>query len=145
MMAGLILKLRPGEQLMINGVVVENGNQKTRLYVKTTDAHILRLRDAMRPEDATTPLKQAYFVAQMAVAGHIPKGGAAGLILNALKHHTGQNAAQIRQVVAARAQENEYYKAMRYLGDVIAMDEDNGESAVATAQDAQLVLAQANI
>ena len=65
-MAGLILKLRPHEELMINGVVVENGDRKARLRVKTDGAHILRLRDAMKPEDATTPLKRAYYIAQMA-------------------------------------------------------------------------------
>ena len=66
-MSGLILKLRPNEELMINGVIVENGDKKTRLRVKTEGAHILRLKDAIRPEDATTPLKRAYYVAQMTV------------------------------------------------------------------------------
>lgn len=64
-MAGLILKLRPHEQLMINGVVFEYGDRKTRLRVRTEGAHVLRLRGAMRPEDATTPLKRAFSAARL--------------------------------------------------------------------------------
>ena len=55
-MGGLVLKLRPHEELMINGVLVENGERNTRLRVKTEGANILRLKDALRPEEATTPV-----------------------------------------------------------------------------------------
>ena len=70
-MGGLILKLRPHEELLINGVLVENGARSARLRVKTEGAHILRLRDALRPEEVTTPIKQAYYHAQLAVAGQV--------------------------------------------------------------------------
>ncbi|HUF57254.1 MAG TPA: flagellar biosynthesis repressor FlbT [Thermohalobaculum sp.] len=70
-MAGLILKLKPGERFMLNGAVVENGPRNVRLTVRTPDARILRLRDAIHPEDADTPVKRLCYVAQLAVAGEI--------------------------------------------------------------------------
>ncbi len=70
---------------MINGVLVENGERNTRLRVKTGGAHILRLRDALRPEEATTPLKRAYYIAQLAVAGQLPNGEAAAILKGALQ------------------------------------------------------------
>ena len=43
-MSGLVLKLGPHERIMINGVVMENGDRRTRLNVLTPDANVLRLR-----------------------------------------------------------------------------------------------------
>lgn len=68
-MPGLILKLRAHEQILVNGVVMQNGDRNARLIIKTPDAKILRLRDAIHPEEATTPVKRVCYIAQLAVAG----------------------------------------------------------------------------
>jgi len=70
-MAGLILKLRAHEQILVNGVVMQNGERNARLIVKTPDAKILRLRDAIHPDDADTPVKRVCYIAQLAVAGEV--------------------------------------------------------------------------
>ena len=106
-MAGLILKLRPNEELMINGIVIENGDRKTRLRVKTEGAHILRLREAIRPEDATTPLKRAYYVAQLAVAGQISNKDAALMLKNALEEFSGTDTA-LREEIDRRVAEKRF-------------------------------------
>ena len=117
-MAGLVLNLRPHEQLMINGVIVENGDRKGKLRVCTEGAHILRLRDAMRPKDATTPRKRAYYAAQMAVAGELTGAQAILLIDQALKEYGGPGADTVRHDVTALAREGDFYKAMRTLGHI---------------------------
>ncbi len=68
-MGGLVLKLAPQERVLVNGVVMENGDRKTTLKVKTPNASILRLRDALHPDDAVTPVTRAYYAAQLVVAG----------------------------------------------------------------------------
>lgn len=68
-MPGLILKLRAHEQILVNGVVMQNGDRNARLIIKTPDARILRLRDAIHPEEANTPVKRVCYIAQLAVAG----------------------------------------------------------------------------
>lgn len=68
-MAGLILKLSPNERVLINGIVMENGDRKATLKIKTPDASILRLRDALHPDDVNTPVSRAYYAAQLVVAG----------------------------------------------------------------------------
>ena len=68
-MPGLILKLRAHEQILVNGVVMQNGDRNARLIIKTQVAKILRLRDAIHPEDAVTPVKRVCYIAQLAVAG----------------------------------------------------------------------------
>ncbi|MFK7945596.1 MAG: flagellar biosynthesis repressor FlbT [Paracoccaceae bacterium] len=70
-MPGLILKLRAHEQILVNGVVMQNGDRNARLIIKTPDAKILRLRDAIHPDEATTPVKRVCYIAQLAVAGEV--------------------------------------------------------------------------
>ncbi|WP_316014091.1 flagellar biosynthesis repressor FlbT [Roseobacter sp. HKCCA0434] len=79
-MSGLILKLRPGERVLINGAVIENGDRRARLGILTPGAHILRLRDAIHPDDATTPTGRLCYLAQLIIAGEAePEEGLARL------------------------------------------------------------------
>ncbi|MSU91792.1 flagellar biosynthesis repressor FlbT [Rhodobacteraceae bacterium 2CG4] len=80
-MTGLVLKLGPRERVMINGVVMENGDRRTRLNVISRDANVLRLRDAIHPEDVKTPVTRVCYIAQMVLAGEAaPDEGKAQLL-----------------------------------------------------------------
>ncbi len=68
-MSGLVLKLRPAERVMINGAVIENGDRRSRLNILTPRANVLRLRDAIHPEEAKTPVRRICYTAQMILAG----------------------------------------------------------------------------
>jgi flagellar biosynthesis repressor protein FlbT len=68
-MSGLVLKLAPKERVLINGAVVENGDRRGRLSIVTPDANILRLRDAIHPEEATTPVRRVCYAAQLVLTG----------------------------------------------------------------------------
>ena len=68
-MTGLVLKLGPKERVLINGVVIENGDRRSRLAIMTPDANILRLKDAIHPEDAKTPVKRVSFAMQLVLSG----------------------------------------------------------------------------
>lgn len=109
-MAGLILKLRPHEELLINGIVIENGDRNARIKVKTEGAHILRLRDAMKPEEATTPLKRAYYVAQLAVAGQMPAEEASTILRSAVDI---LECTETREKIEGLIADNDFYQVMR--------------------------------
>ncbi|MEN9410605.1 MAG: hypothetical protein RL216_2579 [Pseudomonadota bacterium] len=68
-MSGLVLKLGPHERVLINGAVIENGDKRSRLSVMTPGAHILRLRDAIRPGEADTPVRRLCYMAQLVLSG----------------------------------------------------------------------------
>ena len=68
-MSGLVLKLAPNERVLINGAVIENGERRTRLSIKTPNAHILRLKDAIHPDEAKTPVRRVCYVAQLVLSG----------------------------------------------------------------------------
>ena len=83
-MTGLVVKLKPNEKLLINGVVLQNGDRPARLRVRSENVSLLRSRDALRPEEADTPLKRIYFSAQLVVAGDASPETTAQEILQAL-------------------------------------------------------------
>ena len=127
-MAGLVLKLAPNERILINGVVIENGDRKTVLKIKTPNAAILRLRDALHPDDAKTPVTRAYYAAQMRVAGESDDAGAFAELdpkLDELAHvfEGGPHAAAVE---AARGQlrKRNFYGVMRALKPLIEVEKD---------------------
>ena len=68
-MSGLVLKLSPKERVLINGAVIENGDRRSRLSIMTPGANILRLRDAIHPDEVTTPVRRVCYVAQLVLSG----------------------------------------------------------------------------
>lgn len=71
-MSGLVLKLAPKERVLINGAVIENGDRRTRVAILTPNANILRLKDALHPEEAKTPVRRVCYIAQLVLSGDVP-------------------------------------------------------------------------
>ena len=70
-MSGLILKLSPGERVLVNGAVIENGERRSRISIISPNANILRLRDAIHPNDAKTPVRRVCYQIQLILTGDI--------------------------------------------------------------------------
>lgn len=70
-MSGLVLKLGPSERVLINGAVVENGERRSRLTIMTPNANILRLRDAIHPDEVNTPVRRVCYIAQLVLSGDV--------------------------------------------------------------------------
>ena len=68
-MAGLVLKLAPKERVLINGAVLENDVRRSRFSIITPSANVLRLKDAIHPNDANTPVSRACYQIQLVLAG----------------------------------------------------------------------------
>jgi len=59
----LLIKLAPGEKIVINGVVVENGGDHTTLRI-LNQAHVLRAKDILTFDEANSPAKRVYYALQ---------------------------------------------------------------------------------
>ncbi|WP_299592139.1 flagellar biosynthesis repressor FlbT [uncultured Tateyamaria sp.] len=84
-MSGLILKLGPKERILINGAVIENGDRRSRLAIVSSDANILRLRDAIHPQDATTPVRRVCYAVQLVLSGDSDKSDARQWLLRSIE------------------------------------------------------------
>ncbi len=60
----LKVELKPKERLIVGDCVITNSDQRTRLYVSGRSP-ILREKDIMRMEDASSPAKRVYFAVQL--------------------------------------------------------------------------------
>ncbi|MGB0855307.1 MAG: flagellar biosynthesis repressor FlbT [Pikeienuella sp.] len=118
-MPGLILKLSPHERFVANGVVIENGDRRARLNILTPDSNVLRLRDAIHPEQANTPVSRVCYIIQLALAGEVEGNAAQIQALSGIKQlgavFTDEQSIERLQ----RAQEDVYaarfYPALRNL------------------------------
>ncbi len=60
----LKVELKPGERFILGESVITNDDQRTRLFIEGS-APILREKDVMRVEDATSPCQKIYLLVQM--------------------------------------------------------------------------------
>jgi len=86
-MTGLVLKLGPRERVLINGAVIENGERRSRLAIMTPNAHILRLRDAIHPEAANTPVRRVCYIMQLVLSGDADPAEARQQLLRGIDQH----------------------------------------------------------
>ncbi len=132
-MSGLVLKLRPSERIMINGAVIENGDRRTRLNVLTPNANVLRLRDAIHPDEANTPVKRVCYIAQLLLAGEAePAEARRQLILGIEQLGRVFQDTQCRQhLTEAKAQlrEQNDYQALKFLRFLIPAEAELMEAA----------------
>jgi len=91
-MSGLVLKLAPKERVLINGAVIENGDRRSRISIVSPNANILRLRDAIHPEDANTPVRRVCYIAQLVLSGDVTTEDAT--------HQLSRGISQLAQVFA---------------------------------------------
>ncbi len=127
MTGGLVIRLRPNEKVLINGAVIENGEKRAKLRVKSRDANILRLRDALHPNDVNTPVQRLYYSAQLAVTGDIESNAAAADLLPGLQSlYETLPDEQIRKHITeaiSYAQTFEFYYVMRALKKILPYEE----------------------
>lgn len=57
--------------MLVNGAVIENGDRRSRLSILTPNANILRLRDAIRPDEVNTPVRRVCYIAQLVLSGDV--------------------------------------------------------------------------
>ena len=60
----LKIDLKPHEKMIISGAVIQNGAKRTELIIEN-NAPILREKDIMCPEEATSYCSKIYFTIQM--------------------------------------------------------------------------------
>lgn len=84
-MSGLVLKLNPRERVLVNGAVIENGDRRSRLSILTPNANILRLRDAIRPDEVNTPVRRVCYIAQLVLSGDVEEEDARLQILRGIE------------------------------------------------------------
>ncbi|MBE0413774.1 flagellar biosynthesis repressor FlbT [Yoonia sp.] len=122
-MSGLVLKLNPKERVLVNGAVIENGDRRSRLSILTPNANILRLRDAIRPEEVNTPVRRVCYIAQLVLSGDVAKDDARLQILRGIEQlsqalRDQESRAQLDAATDA-TDRHDYYRALKALRNLL--------------------------
>ena len=116
-MSGLVLKLNPKERVLVNGAVIENGDRRSRLSILTPNANILRLRDAIRPDEVNTPVRRVCYIAQLVLSGDVKEDDARFQILREQLSQAlrDDDSRQLLDAATHSAQENDFYRVLKNL------------------------------
>lgn len=126
-MSGLVLKLGPKERVLVNGAVIENGDRRSRLAILTPNANILRLRDAIRPDEANTPVRRVCYIAQLVLTGDAEPQEARMQLLRGIEQLSQvltDYDSRTQLTLASRAvMEDQHYQALKALRALLPREE----------------------
>jgi flagellar protein FlbT len=126
-MSGLVLKLAPKERVLINGAVIENGDRRSRLAIMTPNAHILRLRDAIHPEEVNTPVRRVCYIAQLVLSGDAQMDEARLQLLRGIEQLsqvlTDYDSRTQLTLATAFVLEDQHYQALKALRSLLPREE----------------------
>lgn len=127
-MPGLVLKLRAHEEVLVNGVHMRNGDRNIRLLVRTPEAAILRLSEALSPEEAVTPVTRLCYLAQEVVAGFRRGEDATPDLTDGIKDLQtalqGHPSASHLDMALQALREGKFYGAFRALKKLVPVEAD---------------------
>ena len=126
-MSGLVLKLGPHERVLINGAVIENGDKRSRLAIMTPQAHILRLRDAIHPEEVNTPVRRVCYIAQLVLSGDANPTDTRMQLLRGIEQLsqilTDHDSRTLLTQATAAVLENQHYQVLKALRGLLPREE----------------------
>ncbi|MFT6451043.1 MAG: flagellar protein FlbT [Halocynthiibacter sp.] len=126
-MSGLVLKLGPKERVLINGAVIENGDRRSRLSIVSPGANILRLRDAIHPEEVNTPVRRVCYIAQLVLSGDTEAEDAKLQLLRGIEQLsqvlTDHDSRHLLSEASDAVIEAQYYQALKSLRGLLPREE----------------------
>lgn len=126
-MSGLVLKLGPKERVLINGAVIENGDRRSRLSIVTPGANILRLRDAIHPDQANTPVRRVCYIAQLVISGDADPVEARPQLMHGIEQLSQVFTDRDSRMIMAEATEavlaDQHYKALKALRGLLPRED----------------------
>ncbi|MCA3445262.1 MAG: flagellar biosynthesis repressor FlbT [Rhodobacter sp.] len=126
-MTGLVLKLAPKERVLINGAVIENGDRRSRLAIMTPNAHILRLRDAIHPEEVNTPVRRVCYVVQLVLSGDAVPAEARTQLLRGIEQLsqvlTDADSRSLLGAATTAVLGDQHYQALKVLRSLLPREE----------------------
>lgn len=126
-MSGLVLKLGPHERVLINGAVVENGERRSRISIMTPNANILRLRDAIHPDEVNTPVRRVCYIAQLVLSGDVEPSEAKMQLLRGIEQLsqvlTDRDSRKLLSEATDTVLEKQYYQALKALRGLLPREE----------------------
>lgn len=110
----LLIDLKPGEKVIINGAVIENAGANTKLRLHN-ESNILRQKEILVAEDVSTPAARVYFCLQNAYIFPEKRDYYMGLFATCLSQYVEAcpSAMPIAQDIHDELAQGHYYRALK--------------------------------
>lgn len=122
-MSGLILKLGPNERVLINGAIIQNGERRTKFSIRTPNANVLRLKDAIHPDQAKTPVSRTCYIAQLILSGDADPQQGQQQLISAIEQLTqvfdDADSRKILTLATEHVVSGDAYRALRQLRELL--------------------------
>lgn len=111
----LLIDLKPGEKVIINGAVIENAGANTKIRI-CNDSTLLRQKEIMTEDQASSPAARVYFCLQNAYIFPERRTHYLGLFDHYLSEYLEAcpSAQQIGQEICDEIRANHYYRALKF-------------------------------
>ena len=101
--------------------------RRCRFSIVTPNANILRLRDAIHPEDVRTPVRRVCYIAQLVLSGDVAADEAGPQLLRGIEQLsqvlTDDDSRQKLSHATRAVLDQDYYPAMRHLRALLPREE----------------------
>lgn len=125
-MSGLVLTLKPNEKFLVNGALLENGPKRSQIRISSPDTHILRMTDAILPNQVNSPVTRVYYAAQLVLSGDTKADNVNEEICKSLEalRHVFAGLPIVKNIDKAfnAAQHGKYYSVLCSLKSVIPVE-----------------------
>jgi flagellar protein FlbT len=68
-MSGLVISLKPNEKFLVNGALLMNGSKRSQICLPDDDVYVLRVSDALHPNEVNSPVRRVYYAVQLILSG----------------------------------------------------------------------------
>ena len=120
----LKIALKPHEKIVIAGAVITNGNAGTHLLIEN-NVPLLREKDILKEENATTPARRIYFVVQLMYLDEVNIAMYHqrywSLVRDFLK--AVPSAISMIRNISSKIQSGQYYKSLKLINQLIGYEQ----------------------
>ena len=124
-MSEFMLKLAPEERFYVNGTVFENGEEAGSIRVPGPDVMVLRSRDALKPTEVTTPVKQVYYAIQLLITRDVDEADTLPSLEKAcdeLRLAFAPADPDLIPILQELIRRRNYFSALCYLKQIVALE-----------------------
>ncbi|WP_419738431.1 flagellar biosynthesis repressor FlbT [Ruegeria sp.] len=107
--------------------MIENGDRRSRFSIMTPQANVLRLRDAIHPDEVTTPVRRVCYAAQLVLSGDMEPDQARQQLLRRVEElsqvFTDSDSRRVLSEATEALVAEQYYKCLKSLRSLLPREE----------------------
>ncbi len=131
----LKMTLKPGERIIVNGAVLENGGHEAHL-VFLNDAAFMREKDILMEVDALTPASRVYFALQCVYIFPERRAHYSAALEDLLADYlrAAPSSAELIDQIRGLVEQGDYYQALKAVRALIAHEKERLDNVNTTIQ-----------